>query len=376
MIKSIAKYLCSGVIILLHLQGFAQYSKAQLIEKIASFQIENDEFYNPGLFPTGRTWSFSSKPVKDNTIFFTASIVSTLRMIYSEVDADSRQQIDSIISRSSSLYPKYQSRNGEVTYNFWQTVAPDLPFPNGNRLISNERARLPDDFDTSVLIGLSQEKNDSLDALLRQRMTTYSGRENREDVKLYTRDEYKNLQAYETWFGKEMPQTFDICVMSNVLLYVFDRDFPLNTYDYATIDLINQMILNEDHLKRTTDVSHHSNSSALVLYHVARLISADPNGLFDDIKQKVIDDLVSLSNEVENEIEKVMIASSLNRLNVETSYSPDFVKLEEDVTSFSFFSINLFNISKGQSNFLPSVTWVCEAYNWTLYLEFLILQKK
>lgn len=378
MIKSIhlLKVLCSGILILLQAGAYAQYSERQLVDKIQSFQVHADEFYDSGLFPTDRTWSFSSKPVKDNTIFFTASIISTLKMIYGDLDSESQNVVDSVILNSELLYPKYKNRGGGITSNFWQTVAPDLPFPNGSKLISNEKLRLPDDFDSSVLIALAQGKNDSTDALLRERITAYSARKNRNDVKLYTADEYSNVLAYETWFGKDMPQTFDLCVMSNVLLYVATRDFELNAYDSATISLIRQMIMNNDHIERTSDVSHHSNSPALVLYHVARFISMDKNGLVDDLRVRVIADLERLSTEVENEVEKVMIASSLARLGQKTSYAPNIEKLNLDTKTFSFFSVNPFNISKGKSRYLPSVTWICEAYNWVLVLELYVLQKR
>ncbi|MEO9482990.1 MAG: hypothetical protein ABJG47_06070 [Ekhidna sp.] len=370
------KLLCSGILILLYLPCYSQQSEVEMVRKIQSFQIVEDQFYDSGLFPSKRTWSFSSKPVEDNTIFFTASIVSTLQMVHAKLDSKSRKMVDSMISNADQLYPKYKNRGGGVTYSFWQTVAPDLPFPNGSKLISNERLRLPDDFDTSILIALAQEKNDSADLLLRNRMVGYSSRENREDVKLFTPQEYQDVKAYETWFGKDMPQAFDLSVMSNVLLYVMRQGFVWNAYDSATASLINTMILNDDHRLRTSDVSFHSTSPALILYHVARLIAVDNIGHFDEAKAKVLGDLVSLLDVVENEVEKVMILSSLHRLGYEPSASIDFDKLKADVKTFSFFSVNPFNMSKGESRYLPSVRWVSEAYNWTLMLELLLLEKE
>ncbi|MEO9869762.1 hypothetical protein [Ekhidna sp.] len=370
------RLLISGILAILYVRCYSQYSEVELVRKIDSFQIEQDEFYDTGLFPSKRTWSFSSKPVEDNTIFFTASIISTLRTLGDKLDKENRETANSMISKASIVYSKYKNRNGGVTYNFWQTVSPDLPFPNGSKLISNERMRLPDDFDTTILIALSQEENDSSDMLIRERMITYSGRKNRDDTRLITLSEYQDLKAYETWFGKDMPQAFDLCVMSNVLLYVIGRGFELNEYDSATVSLVKQMIMNNDHILRTSDVSFHSNSPALILYHVARLIAANSQGHFDEMKEKVIADLMSLIEEVENEVEKVMILSSLRRLGHETPNEINFEKLKVDVRTFSFFSVNPFNMSKGESRYLPSVSWVCEAYNWALVLELIVLKKQ
>ncbi len=370
-----SKLLWASALTFFHFDCYPQRSEGEIMQKISSLQIVEDEFYDAGLFPSKRIWSFSSKAVEDNTIFFTASIISTLRMIHPKLSEKSRLLVDSVINLAKPVYSKYKSRNGEVTYNFWQTDPPDLPFPNGSRLISNERARLPDDFDTTILIALSQEKNDSIDFLIRKKMTAYSRRENRDQVKLITPDKYEDSEAYEVWFGKDMPQTFDICVMSNIILYILEREFEFDKYDSATVSLINKMIQADDHLRRTSDISHHTESPALILYHVARLISLDKQGLFDSIRSKVANDLKVMLNEVENEVEKVLILSSLHRLSYEANASIDFVKLERDVKTFSFFYVNPFSLSKGKSSFLPAVEWTSEAYNWVLVLELLALKK-
>ncbi|WP_462253657.1 hypothetical protein [Ekhidna sp.] len=370
------KLYCSIFSIILSIACFSQYTEAEVIDVIQSYQVEDDEFYDPGLFPVKRKWSFSSNYVDDNSIFFTASINSTLRMLNDKLDDRSREIVASILKETNPVYGKYRNRNGGITYNFWQTVSPDLPFPNGNKLISNKKSRLPDDFDTTVLIALSRGKNKRYDSLFRKQMVAYASRTDRANVKLITPDEYLNSKAYETWFGKNMPQTFDLCIMSNVLLYVIERDFEWNEYDEATASLIKEMVLNNDHLERTANISHHSDSPALVLYHIARLIAADTDNRFDSIKEKVQNDLIDLLNERNNEVEKVMILSSLHRLGYETNDTIDLKRWQKQMRSFSFFSINPFNISKGRSRYIPSITWVSEPYNWTLLLELMVLQKQ
>lgn len=370
------KLLISSTLIYFSLQSYGQYSVAETIDIIKSYQVQSDEFYDRGLFPVKRKWSFSNNYVEDNSIFFTASINATLMMLNGQLDDRNRQVVQSILRETNPVYRNYRNRNGGITYNFWQTVPPDLPFPNGNKLLSNKKSRLPDDFDTTVLIALSRGSNKRYDSLLRKEMVTYSGRTDRANVKLVTPDEYQNSQAYETWFGKNMPQTYDLCIMSNVLLYVIQRDFEWTIYDSATVSLIEQMIKNDDHLERTSNISHHSDSPALVLYHVARLLAADQEGRLNGIRGKVINDLKTLLDDVNNEVEKVMILSSLHRLDQETDASIDYRRWNKNVRTFSFFSINPFNISKGRSRYMPSINWVSEAYNWTLLLELMVLQRQ
>jgi len=173
-----------------------------------------------------------------------------------------------------------------------------------------------------------------------------------------------------------MPQTFDLCVMSNILLFISSRGYELNEFDLASIQLIKEMIDNDDHIEKTVDVSHHSNSPALVLHHVARLIAMDDSKMFEDLRDKVVTDLISISEETENEMEQIMIATSLLRLGQKTDYQPDYNQFEDDARTFSFFEVNPFNISKGKSKYLPSVTWVCEAYNLVLLTELIVMRKK
>ena len=81
-----------------------------MIDVIQSYQVEDDEFYDPGLFPVKRKWSFSSNYVDDNSIFFTASINSTLRMLNDKLDDRSRKIVASILKETNPVYGKYRNR--------------------------------------------------------------------------------------------------------------------------------------------------------------------------------------------------------------------------------------------------------------------------
>lgn len=348
---------------------------ADVLHKIESMQIASDPFYNNGLFPVQRTWNLSNEPVEDNTIFFTASIVQTLNQL--SIDPDSRRIIATINTKAIKNYSKYKSRNGEPTFNFWQTSDPDLPFPHGNRWISNPKMRLPDDLDTSVILAMSSE-NDEIKSQLREKMITYSARNGRDESELRTLKEYETSKAYEVWFAKEMPQTFDICVMANTMLFVLNENYQFTEFDNATIELIKEMVLANDYVEQVDQVSHHTTSAAVILYHVARMIEADTEGIFDSIKPKVIDDLVVAFNTSENEMEKMLAQTSILRLDGYPVGVIDHEKIHSEIEEYAIFKVKPF-LGNPQLSFLnavvPDIRWKCEAYNWTLYLEYLQLNK-
>lgn len=357
--------------------GWCQLTSLEVLQKIESMQIRSDEFYDPGLFPVHRTWNLSKEPVEDNTIFFTAAIIHTLNDLYPSMDLESRILVNSLKKKAIENYSKYQSRNNEPTYNFWQTIDPDLPFPHGNKWVSNPKMRLPDDLDTSVLLAMSSEDKD-IKSKLREKMVAYAARENRGESLLNTLEKYEHLHAYEAWFARDMPQTFDICVMANAMHFVLSEDYVLNRYDSATIDLIKRMILDEDHVDHVDAVSHHTTSAALILYHVARLIQVDREGIFDAIKPKVVKDLIAELSTTESEMEKMLAQTALIKLEGFPQGGINHQKLEKELEEFVFFSVKPF-LGNPQLAFLnsvvPDISWKCEAYNWTLYLEYLQLNQ-
>lgn len=357
--------------------SWCQLTPKEVLLQIDSMQLRHHSFYDPGLFPSQRTWNLSKDNFEDNTIFFTASIVQTLSELRPLMDLESRVLADSMMSRAKLNYIKYRSREGEPTFNFWQTIEPDLPFPNGSKLISNSKMRLPDDLDTSVILAMSSG-DDKLKAKLRAKMTAYATRENRSESELATLDKYESSEAYEVWFAKKMPQTFDICVISNALLFVFAEGDQLNKVDLASIQLLKRMIKADDHFNQVDDISHHTTSTAVILYHVARLLDADHQGLLKDIEPKVVSDLIKELKVCDTEMEKMLILSSLSRLRGTSYGNVNYSKINNEMDDFAFFSVKPL-LGRPELDFLdgliPTISWTCEAYNRTLYLEYLHLSR-
>lgn len=355
----------------------AQPSPLEVLKKIRSMQVQNHPFYDEGLFPVARSWNGTKDPVDDNTIFFSASIAQTLKELEPFMDLESKMFADSIVRGVIKNIHRYKSRNGAATFNFWQTLGDDLPFPNGNSLISNPKMRLPDDLDTSVIIAMATE-DEVLKKRLRTEMVEYAGRDVRKESDLSTLTKYDQSMGYEAWFADKMTQTFDICVMSNAIHFVLQEGYVLNTYDSATIDMITQIIEEDDYKIHVDDVSHHTTSEALILYHVARALSADRVGFFDHIKPKVKYELAALARTAETTMERMLALTALTKLQGHANEVVNHDKIVNEMPTFVFFSVKPF-LGNPQYSFLngviPKINWTCQAYNWTLYLEYLYLNK-
>jgi hypothetical protein len=350
--------------------------KDSLLHKIESLQLKNHETFSDGLFISERFKSGNRGIKTDNNIFFPALINYTLQSIRHDFALEEQIVIDSINDRIERNYPQYSNRKGNVSYNFWQTH-PDLPMPNSKFWSKSERAKLPDDLDCTSIIYLTLPANDSIDHLLKQKIIKHTNLHDRQIKSIFRK--YQNYKAYFTWFAQRLKQDFDVCVMANTLLYIFDRDFELNEHDRETICLIKDMVINNEHIRFPHIISPYYKNTAIILYHLSRVMAASKNGEFDNIKSKIVTDIKKSLQFVNNRMEKILLISSLNRLNVKTNLSVNLNNIENDFERFCYFYVNSFHGSNitlkrilGRSNFLHHY-YRCRAYYWTLILEYLVL---
>jgi len=355
------------------------FSKDSLLYHIQSLQSKGDSFFDDGLFVSQRFAGKKGNYKYDNNIFFTALILYTLQSLRHDFSIKNQQIIDSIAFRARCNYPRYRNRNSDITYNFWQT-SPDNSLPNSKFWSNYEKTRLSDDFDDTSIVYLTIENNDSIDVLLKQKMAEYINSSNKRAGSIFKR--YRGYKAYNTWFGKKMKQDFDICVMSNTLLFVFQKGQQLNQCDYETIRLINQMVISNDYLNYPQIISPHYRNSTIILYHLSRLLAVVNNENLDSIRKKVIGDIYKKLPQANKSMEKVLLLTSLYRLNEKPGLQIDFKDIPDDFDNFYFFVANPFSGSNilikkmlGKSEFL-CFRYQCEAYYWTLLLELQVLSAK
>jgi len=207
-------------------------------------------------------------------------------------------------------------------------------------------------------------------------MLQYASRANRNESTLQAPDKYLTENAYEVWFAEKMPQTFDICVLANTLTFTLANGYPLNQYDSVSLRVINRMIVDRDHRNMIDEISHHSSSISQVLYHLARMIEADSKGILTELKALIISEMLFELKNISTEIERLFLLSSLARLNAPQDETLDVHQLKIELNEYSFFTVKpsvLYPNYTYLDQVIPDIKWDSKAYNYTLWLEYMVL---
>ena len=346
-----------------------------LLRWIAALQIETDSFYHSGLFPSQRI--SKKQQYQDNTLFYSGLIANTLNKLVEWVPSDQAMLIDSIRKGVMENTWRYRSRRGRPTYNFWQTD-PDIPHPNGPAKYQADKYKIPDDFDDTSTIGLMLQDEEEV-ASIRKEMVRYTA-ERKKKVKT-VKGPFKKSIAYGVWYADKWKQEFDVCVLSNTLRFTLAKGFTLNMYDSASITMIEQMVNDDLHQRKPFLASPYYPNTSIILYHLAALISEDSHGLFDTLKSKIVQDCYQELSGNNNEWERLLLLTSLMKMGEFIALEIDPQKLRAESKTFYWYSANLMSaIGSGilprrlfkTSGVLPSLYWNCEAFNWTLYYEYLV----
>jgi len=116
-------------------------------------------------------------------------------------------------------------------------------------------------------------------------------------------------------------------------------------------------------------------NTSIILYHVSRLLSVSNHSELNKIRKKVIEDLNKQLNLVTQPIEKVILLTSLYRLNQGPSFEVDLKELSNNMSSFYWFrALYIYDyslwIKKAFRNAkFMEINYRCEAYSWALLLE-------
>lgn len=342
-----------------------------VLQKIDSLQSKGSGFYRKGLFPSKIRFENRRKIHEDNNIFFTALTIYTLQSLQNNFGTEVKILIDSMADQARQSFPYYKNRQGGYTYNFYQTH-PDRPFPSFRYLSKIKRFRLADDLDDASFLYMTQNTSDSLNAAVKKEMEVQT-RSTKKVMSTFQR--YRTSKAYRTWFAHRMKQDLDICVMSNVLLFVYEKGLPLDSTDIRTIVLIKQLVNSEDIMRYGYIVSPHYQKSPVILYHLARLISVAHNPELNTLIPKIVTDLKSELKFTNNQMEQIILLSSLYRLHQPVDFKFTYGNILKDMYSFYWFRANPFsgsNVffkrvmgSRGCFNF----SYQSQAYYWSLVLE-------
>ena len=349
------------------------------INKIESLQSQGDKYFPEGIFPAYRDNRMISYNRPDTTIFFSAIIAFTLQSISNEADAEAVEKIGNICLKVIQNYPDFQNKDGLKTYNFWKTK-PSKHFPNGHIFRHFEHFRIPDDVDDTSFIYLTSNPTKAEIIWLHEKLKLHAN-----GTKQWIRNtypEYQSLKTYSTWFGKNMYIEFDVCVLSNLLYFIFKNNLPLNTHDADSLEYIRSVIETNRYLDVPFRCAHQYPRTPLIIYHVSRLIAAFNPEQLKSIRGKLIYDTKELLAKTQSPMDRVLLSTSLIRLGVQTERIAVEQYTKDDFKGFYFFIAGLLTayenklLYKISSHRIFHMHWLCEAHNWTLLAEYETLWTK
>ena len=244
----------------------------QMLTKIQALQQTNIGFPH-GIFPSTRVYAYNKNNSKnDPNVFFTGLIVLTLKKYEKYCTPYQQKLIQQIVKDGLSSVGLFKNKSGRDTYNFWRTDTPQI-FPNAGWLnLFDKSQSLPDDFDDTVILLWAAEVERARASAIHDTMQLYANT-NGKTVK-NSLAPFKYLPAYSTWFGKKMPIDFDMAVLCNVLSFVNAYDLKWTASDSASLQLITTAIQNNWHVNKASFIAPHYAKPAVIMYHIARLISA------------------------------------------------------------------------------------------------------
>lgn len=343
-------------------------SSTELLLKISELQSKVDKNYAAGLFPSQRFHLHFPFEREDNNIFFTASIVFILQGLREKLSNEEQNIALEICNKAIANYSDYKNKDGLDTYNFWRTDG-SAHFPNGNFLSRINKVRIPDDADDTALVYLTSKPTRETVLWLKDKLAQHANLSKKQITNTFP--EYKNLKAYSTFFGTNMFIEFDVCVLCNILYFVFQNKLELNQHDHDSISFIRSIIERKHYLEKPFYASHSYPSSAVILYHVTRLLEKFEVPGLSEIKPKVIADLQLLFTKEKNRMNKVILSTSLKRL--EQDDEPfNYIPSEKN---WSFFHAGLLTAFENKityslaGNSLAHLKYKCEAHRLSLILE-------
>lgn len=359
--------------------------KQWLLDELQQEQVKESSVFPAGSFPSWRRYALNGNVEKaDVNPFFTGLIDFTLLNVMPHLSSPQREQVQQIRNHCQQIYPKFANRNGRPTYNFWTTDTPRI-FPNGGWLNwFNKQQALPDDADDTVILLLAQQRSDSVAHEVHRLLREYANGKQQKIRNTY--DEFRQLPAYSTWFGKKMPVDFDICVLTNVLYFVQQYQLPWNDADSASLEWIEQIIANDEYLKNPAYVSPHYQRVPVILYHLARLMELKPIPSLEKYKPKLVQEAKRQLIETKHYLDAVILHTALLRWGIDY-HKQQTIEFRDWATQinngpFSFFVANMSSMLPGalKSSFdkaaLGKFYYFCPGYHYALVLENIIWQEK
>jgi hypothetical protein len=355
-----------------------QLQTYELIKCIAAEQVCKNSYIPDGFFLAWRYYPFGYKRI-ENTIFNTAITLFQLKQVAEYADEHEQALIQHICNNATISYPKYLSRTGKCRYNFWQTN-PDKHFPNGHLLGKFARFRPADDADDTVMAYLTAPHTPEQIQWLRTELNAYAN-----GVKKWSKSMPKGMErlpVYSTFFVDKMDVSADVCVLSNILFWVYANGFIPNEYDQASLDFIARCIAQNLHLNHPVSISRYYPDPVVIIYHIARLIQRfNPSQLMYLIPQ-LMADIQYLLHKPLSFMQRVLVCSALIKLGGKAPAIIAPPSAGDFATGFSYFAypitVEYKNPLLHQLSALSAthMRFYCKAFFLSLVLEYKYLISK
>ena len=356
----------------------------KLLQRMLSMQSAGRDVVTKNNFPSyiSASSSYKTKQADDN-IFFAALIGYTLSQQGASLSNNNRLMVDSILQKTSSLYPHFQNKNRRLSYNFWRTdTAFRFPYTKWIRKLKKNTS-LPDDMDDTVLSLMAQEADSAMAAAAHQAMQSFINKNNSSSKTI--EKSYRTYPAYSVWYGKKFPAVFDICVLCNILSFVQQYHLIWTPADSASLQVIIQCIKGNDYNNKPLYVSPYYGNTSLILYHVARLMSYKEIPALEAMKTDLIVAAATQLQRTNNVLEKVILSSAIFKWK----YLPPDVSLpvvdevikKVETSDFAFFTGNIPSyFPPFYKHIFTQKKWLffyhyCPAFNDALLFEYLMLKQ-
>lgn len=368
-----------------HLYAQDTVLMTQLLNRIEQLQVKEHGVFPKGAFASYRTYALNKLREKaDMNPFYTSLIVMTLKDIKPRLTVTQQKVVDGVVEKAIPSFKKYENRTGRGTYNFWATDTPQI-FPHGDWMNwFDKRQALPDDMDDTVMILLAMGAPDSTAKKIHDLMQAYTNKTGKHVNN--NSKAYRDIFAYSTWFGKNVPVEFDICVLSNILYFTQQYHLPWTGADSASLQLIEKVLETKAHLNSPLYVAPQYGRSPLILYHLARLMSVKKIPSLELFRCQLIQEAEKELKESVHFMDAVILSTALLKWGVIPTFTPIYKadSIEELIEEkpYYFFIANM-----GSMLPEPYKHWLvqsgigkfyydCDAYNNLLVLEYLVWKKR
>lgn len=317
------KFLFLFFSIFLFKSAFAQSNDSlihALLLDIDSMQVKQDgEFYS-GMFPSYRECGGAPHNYQpDNNIFYTTVAAFTLRNMLPYLNANDKAIAEKVIENIQKIYPLFRNKHGYPYYGFWATNDPIMPHTYFYKYLKQIFGQ-GEDADDTVMILMTNKNNDDDNIVLKQRLEAVANLSKRKIISTYKK--YQHIPAYSTYLGSRTVPDFDFAVQCNILYFVLDKKLPFVKQDSATLHIITEMVRNREYMKAPVYISPYYVRSSILIYHVVRLMSAFHIPELEVYKQQLIDDAQKEFASSTNVMDKILLSTSLMRLDVKPELPP------------------------------------------------------